>query len=151
MKDQQELKELQLPFVEEVCKYCHSVGFWGFAGIDVLFDSQQNGYLVDINPRVTGSCPAIMTLQLLNAQFGFQIALFRRSGNVTFHGSAQELVQQIEEYNEQNMGKSRIVLASFLELVKGVKTKMNIGVYGNDMEECKAALNHFAQPDFSIE
>ena len=151
LKDQQELKELQLPFVEEVCKYCHSVGFWGFAGIDVLFDSQQNGYLVDINPRVTGSCPAIMTLQLLNAQFGFEVALFRRSGNVTFAGPAKELVELVDTYNEEHMGKSRIVLASFLEVVPGVKTKMNIGVYGNDMSECKEVLDRFAQPDFIVE
>ena len=147
-KDQQELKELQLPFVEEVCKYCHSVGFWGFAGIDVLFDSQQNGYLVDINPRVTGSCPAIMTLQLLHDAFGFEVALFRRSGNTTFPGPAVDLLQQVDEYNTENLGKSRIVLASFLETVPGVKTKVNIGVYGNDMESCKVVLDRFAQADF---
>ena len=58
MDDQEELKRLQLPFVEEVVKYCHSLNFWGFCGIDVLFDSNGDGFLVDINPRVTGSCPA---------------------------------------------------------------------------------------------
>ena len=104
-----------------------------------------------INPRVTGSCPAIMTLQLLNAQFGFEVALFRRSGNVTFAGPAKELVELVDTYNEEHMGKSRIVLASFLEVVPGVKTKMNIGVYGNDMSECKEVLDRFAQPDFIVE
>jgi len=45
--------------VEEVVQYCMSLGFWGFCGIDVLFDSEGRAYLVDINPDVTGSYPAL--------------------------------------------------------------------------------------------
>jgi hypothetical protein len=52
LKDQDQLKKMQLPFVEEVVQYCHSLGFWGFCGVDVLFDSKKRGHLVDINPRV---------------------------------------------------------------------------------------------------
>lgn len=48
MKDQKTLKELQMPFVEEVVKYCHGLGFWGFCGIDILLDSNGNGFLVDM-------------------------------------------------------------------------------------------------------
>ena len=33
MKDQKSMKEMQLPFVEEVVQYCESLGFWGFTGI----------------------------------------------------------------------------------------------------------------------
>ena len=49
---------------------------------DVLFDSNDNGFLVDINPRVTGSCPALMTLQVFNQKYGFECGLFRRGGGV---------------------------------------------------------------------
>jgi hypothetical protein len=84
----------------------------------------------------------------LHDAYGFEVALFRRSGNTTFPGPAVDLLQQVDEYNTENLGKSRIVLASFLETVPGVKTKVNIGVYGNDMEGCKVVLDRFAQADF---
>jgi hypothetical protein len=145
MKDQDQLKEMQLPFVEEVMQYCHSLGFWGFCGVDVLFDSQKRGHLVDINPRVTGSCPALMTLNLFKKRYGFMVGLFRRSGDTTFFGSAADLLQQVTAYNTENEGKSRIVIHGMFEPKEG-RTNVNIGVYGNDMDECKAVLNRFAKP-----
>jgi len=145
MEDQESLKKMQLPFVEEVVQYCHSLGFWGFCGVDVLFDSKGLGYLVDINPRVTGSCPALMALQIFKKTYGFQVGLFRRSGDINFYGTAAELMEQVGKYNTENEGKSRIVVHSMYQ-PEPAKTRLNIGVYGNDMEECKAVLNRFAQP-----
>jgi D-alanine-D-alanine ligase-like ATP-grasp enzyme len=46
MDHQDALKEMQLPFVEEVVRYCRAIDFWGFCGVDVLFDSSGAGYLV---------------------------------------------------------------------------------------------------------
>jgi hypothetical protein len=143
--DQVELKKLQAPFVEEVVQYCKTLGFWGFCGIDVLFDSKGRGYLVDINPRVTGTCPALMTLTLFNDQYGFTVGLFRRNGNINFYGNNKELVRQVTEYNKQNDGKSKIVLHSFYETDEG-NSRITIGVYGFDMEDCKRVLNQFALP-----
>ena len=37
MKDQESMKRMQLPFVEEVVQYCESLGFWGFTGIGTCF------------------------------------------------------------------------------------------------------------------
>ena len=145
MEHQKTLKELQLPFVEEVVKYCHGLGFWGFCGIDVLLDSQGNGFLVDINPRVTGSCPALMTLHKLSAKYGFQVGLFRRSGKNTYRGPAAELLAKVKAYNTENEGKSRIVIHSLVEYADKGYTKINIGVYGNSLGECKEVLNSFAK------
>lgn len=143
MEDQKKLREMQLPFVEEVVQYCHTLGFWGFCGVDVLFDSKGSGYLVDINPRVTGSCPALMTLQILNKKYGFTFGLFRRSGAIHFYGTAEELFAKTREYNAAHEGKSRVVLHSIFDT--GKTTKANIGVYGFDVEECKTVLNSFVQ------
>lgn len=148
--DQENLKKMQLPFVEEVVQYCHSLGFWGFCGIDVLFDSKGRGYLVDINPRVTGSCPALMTLNRFRQHFGFKVGLFRRSGNINFAGSSAELFEKVEAFNEANEGRCRVVIHSVVQpddKNDGPATcRINIGVYGNDMEECKTVLNRFANP-----
>jgi ATP-grasp domain len=147
--DQDQLKRMQAPFVEEVVQYCKTLGFWGFCGVDVLFDSEGHGYLVDINPRLTGTCPALMTLHIFAEQFGFTVGFFRRNGNINFYGTNKELVEQITEYNKEHEGKSRIVLHSFYETDEG-NSRLTIGVYGTDMEECKTVLNRFALPDRAV-
>ena len=150
MDQQETLKQMQLPFVEEVVRYCRGLGFWGFCGIDVLFDGAGNGYLVDINPRVTGSCPALMTLSQLQKKYGFSCGLFRRSGHINFFGTPKQLLSKVAKYNKDNEGKSRIVIHSFWEAedIDGSKpgfTKVNMGVYGNDLEDCKTVLNTYAK------
>lgn len=144
MRDQEKLKQMQMPFVKDVVQYCLSLGFWGFCGIDVLFDQNGQGYLVDVNPRVTGSCPSLMVAQLLQDKYGFEYGLFRRNGRITFAGSAEELLSQVSAYNRAQQGSSLIVLFGFWE-ESPTATKMNIGVYGHSLDECRVVLNRFAQ------
>jgi ATP-grasp domain len=146
MEHQEKLKELQLPFVEEVVQYCHGLGFFGFCGIDVLFDSKDRGYLVDINPRITGSCPALMTLKRLSMKYNFTCGIFRRSGkDATHQGHASSLLEQVAAYNLENEGKSRVVIHSLYQNdMSKPHTRVNIGVYGTNLNECKTVLNHFA-------
>ena len=146
--DQENLKRMQLPFVRDVVEYCKSLGFWGFCGIDVLFDSSGRGYLVDVNPRVTGSCPGLMTLALMRQHYGYQVALLRRSGNINFYGTPKELFEQVDAYNDEHIGSSRVVIHSMYEPEEssGPLCRINIAVYGNDMDECRTVLNQFAKP-----
>jgi hypothetical protein len=171
MEHQEKLKEMQLPFVEEVAKYCHGLGFFGFCGVDVLFDSKGLGHLVcaekrqtvtaglrhvaltfpfffsqvDINPRVTGSCPALMTLRKLHDKYGFQVGLFRRSGKTNFYGTTEELFEKVRAYNTENEGKSIIVIHSTFHTEGKDTCRINIGVYGNSLGECKEVLNTYAK------
>jgi len=154
LEHQESLKEMQLPFVEEVVRYCRAMNFWGFCGIDVLFDSSGAGYLVDINPRVTGSCPALMTLQKLQTVYGFDVGMFRRAGDINYRGSSQKLLQEVSQYNQDHKGKSCVVIHSMYESAAkeendpdSVITQVNLGVYGKSLGECKLVLNHFAKPD----
>jgi hypothetical protein len=50
--------------VEEVVQYCHRLAFRLWSRCPT---SQKRGHLVDINPRVTGSRPALMTLEVSSA------------------------------------------------------------------------------------
>lgn len=146
LEHQDKLKELQLPFVEEVVQYCHGLGFFGFCGVDVLFDSKDRGYLVDINPRVTGSCPALMTLKRLSDKYpSFTVGLFRRSGKTCFHGNPAELLEQVAAYNVEHEQKSRVVIHSMFQTPGSAHTRINIGVYGTNLNECKTVLNSFAK------
>ena len=150
MEHQDSLKEMQLPFVEEVVRYCRAMNFWGFCGIDVLFDSSGAGYLVDINPRVTGSCPALMTLQKLKEEYGFEAGLFRRAGDIHYFGTSAQLLAEVAKYNEEHKGDSCVIIHSMFESPEDeehcIMTRVNIGVYGKNLGECKAVLNHFAKP-----
>jgi len=152
MEHQETLKEMQLPFVEEVVRYCRAMNFWGFCGIDVLFDSSGAGYLVDINPRVTGSCPALMTLAKLCEKYGFDVGIFRRAGNIHYFGTPAQLLDEVSKYNSEHEGQSCIVIYSMYESEseqdtnKPIITEINMGVFGNNLGECKTVLNSFAKP-----
>jgi hypothetical protein len=137
---------MQLPFVRDVVEYCTALGFWGFCGIDVLFDKSGKGHLVDVNPRVTGSCPSLMVMQLLRDREGYDFGMFRRNGNITYRGPASRLLEEVAEYNAENAGGSKIVLFGLYE-EHPLKTKINIAVYGSSLDQCRAVLNRFARSD----
>lgn len=144
LRDQERLKEMQVPYVKDIVQYCLSLGFFGFCGIDVLFDHDGKGYVVDVNPRVTGSCPSLMVAQLLQDECGYECGLFRRNGNITYPGSAAELLADVQAHNAAHVGTSRVVLFGFHE-EHPRKTKLNVAVYGHSVDECRTVLNHFAQ------
>jgi ATP-grasp domain len=141
---QEELQALQLPGARDVADYCLSLGFFGFCGIDVLMDSEGRGHVVDVNPRVTGTCPALMAFRGMQDTFGFDYGLFRRSTNHAYPGSAAQLLEEVEAHNATHAGKSRIVLFSMSE-DSPEKTFLNIGVYGPSLDECEIYLNHFSR------
>lgn len=143
ISEQDYLRDIQMPFVQDVAKYFRSVGFWGFCGIDVLFDRTGKGFLVDVNPRCTGSSPAILVAHRLNEKYGFGQCLFRRSSKYAYPGSSQELVEAVEEFNQFNEGRIMVVLSSFSELRPSC-TLVQLGVYGGDsLAECESVLNQF--------
>lgn len=143
MADQDNLRELQLPFVIDIAKYCRSRGFWGFCGIDVIFDETGKGYLDDMNPRVTGSLPSLMLMQIFQQEYGFGFGVFRHVGRITYHGNVKQLFAEVSAYNKEHERQVVVVLFGVYQ-VNPQKTKMNIGVYGNNMRECRSALDHFA-------
>jgi hypothetical protein len=57
-----------------------------------------------------------------------------------------DLMSEVDAYNTENEGKSRIVIHSAFE-PEDSHTRLNIGVYGSDMEDCKTVLNRFARPN----
>jgi hypothetical protein len=61
------------------------------------------------------------------------------------YGSNATLVEEVTRYNKDHDTKSKIVLHSFYETDEG-NSRITIGVYGFDMDECKRILNQFAQP-----
>jgi hypothetical protein len=147
LDQQDELRDLQLPYAREVADYCLALGFWGFCGIDVLFDGNGTGYVVDVNPRTTGTCPALMVARLLEEEFGYRTGVMRRSSKYCFPGPAAQMLQAVEAYNGKGVGK--IVMFSFYEY-SPTRTIMNVAAYGNEgLAECYQALNSLVDPDLA--
>lgn len=137
MASQDELREMQLPFVKDVAAYCESINFWGFMGIDVLFDKSGKGYLVDLNPRVTGSCPTIMLARQLQSRFGFENCIMRRSAKGVYPGSSAELLTKVEAFNESHRGETMVILNSFYQ-TSPETTNVNVIVVGKGSIESLA-------------
>ena len=87
-----------------------------------------------------------MTLNIFNKTLGFKFRLFCHSGDTNFYGTAEKLLGKVAAYNKVHKGMSRVVVHSMYEPKEGRRTRVNIGVYGMDLEECKTVLNHFAKP-----
>ena len=143
MDQQEELQVLMRPFVEDVARFCYTNGFWGFAGIDVLVDQDGVGFLVDLNPRVTGTMPALMVAALMKETYGYTIGKFRKSSRYAYRGSVQELFAQVNAHNEQKGGESRVVVFSMYPETENV-TMVNIGAYSNSHQESERVLGLFS-------
>jgi hypothetical protein len=87
-----------------------------------------------------------MTLKLLSKKYNYQVGLFRRSGDINYYGSAAQLFQEVHEHNKASEGKNTVVVHSLFEAEPNARCRINLGVYGNSLEECKNILNRFAQP-----
>jgi predicted ATP-grasp superfamily ATP-dependent carboligase len=143
-QEQDELRELMAPYVQEVVQYCVKRGYWGACGIDVLVDSKGKGFVVDVNPRVTGTCPALMAFQKLCEmdKTRFSVGTFRRSKQYAFTGSAEELLAAVDAHNS-TQDQTRVLIFSLFEKKPGC-TLINIGVFGSSQVQCIKVLNQFA-------
>ncbi len=65
-------------------------------------------------------------------------------------GSSDDLFEAVLAYNDANSGSSRIVIHSVVQpdhkKDAPVICRVNIGVYGNDINERRTVLNRFAEP-----
>jgi hypothetical protein len=108
-------------------------------------DGKGKRHAVDVNPRVTGSAPAIFIAQLVYEKYGFEYCLFRRTSKSTFPGTANDLLQTVQQYNDTHSGHSLVVLVSFCQIAPD-RTIVNIAAFGRrtSPEELEAVINEIA-------
>jgi hypothetical protein len=96
-----------------------------------------------------------MALQQLKRKYGFTVGLFRRSGKINYNGTSEKLLEEVSVYNTANKGENCIIIHSMWEVEgkdgnKTGVTKVNVGVYGNSLGECKWVLNSFFEPRIPV-
>lgn len=143
--EQGKLQDMMASYAKDVAEYFLANDFWGFVGIDVLFDGAGNGYTVDVNPRVTGTMPALMVAKHMDATYGLTKGKFRSNlKKWGFAGSSEQLFQSVDKFNDENVGVGRIVIFSVFEKDSNC-TKMNLAVYGKTSESCDGLLHLFCE------
>lgn len=143
MADQDNLRTLLTPYCLDVAKYCSAQGYWGACGIDVLLDRQGKGYVVDVNPRVTGTGPALMIFQKLREKGrDWKYGIFRRSSTHFFPGSVDQVLAEVDAFNA-SCDDCEVFILSLCKK-NSRSTRLNIAVYGNHEDECRLVLNRFA-------
>lgn len=141
---QTHLMEFMEPHVRAVANHALTLGFCGAMGIDVIIDSKERAIVLDINPRVTGTMPALM-LQPRMAGLGFNLGLFSKSTSKSFNGTEVELFQKVSDINKTR--DARVVVFSSHELsservvfLKGAvfsvpaRCLVNYAVYSNSQD-----------------
>lgn len=107
-KLQQQLYDDTGDTMEAVGGYLYDAGYFGLVGIDVLRDSRNRHFLVDVNPRLTGISPFLMASRIF-AKRGLTEGIYRASAR--FHGSMDELISTAENTTEAQV----VVLSAFKE------------------------------------
>mmetsp|Transcript_17462 Transcript_17462/g.24485 ORF Transcript_17462/g.24485 Transcript_17462/m.24485 type:complete len:504 (-) Transcript_17462:86-1597(-) len=141
---QDEMRELLAPYALDTANYMLSLGYWGFAGIDVLFDRSGKGYIVDVNPRVTGSMPALVATPGIHEKYGFTVGKFRKSTKWSYPGTKEELLAKADLWNAENQKKGHVVLFSVHEK-KEKCTQLNIAVWAFSEKDAQEIFDVFCQ------
>ena len=88
------------PFIEAAGAYLHSVGYFGVVGIDLLRDTSNQFYLVDVNPRLTGISPFLIASRIF-ARDGHTNGIYRAS--CRFDVSPDELIAKAEQTTDAKL------------------------------------------------
>lgn len=134
MEKQAEWEELLRPTVEPVVHALHARGYFGILGVDVLIDVEGKHYVIDINPRILGSTPLILTALELHKR-GLGVGIFLTG--VQFRDTTPETV----------IAKAEAAVDGELVVYSLVKrddvTTCQIGVFAKTLADCKSIADVF--------
>jgi len=95
--------------IEPVGEHLHRRGYFGLVGIDVLRDSANRYFLVDVNPRLTGISPFLMASRIFAREQGLSEGIYQAS--CRFQGSLEQLIDLAERTRDARV----VVLSAFEE------------------------------------
>lgn len=105
-KLQGELFDSFCTMIKPVGAYLHTQGYFGVVGIDILRDSSNKFYLVDVNPRLTGITPFLMASRIF-AKDGNDEGVYAAS--CRFNGGIEALIDAAVKVNDARV----LVLSAF--------------------------------------
>lgn len=116
---------------EPVAQYLHQKGYFGVVGIDILQNRKGEFFLVDLNPRLTGITPFLMTSRLFIAD-GYNHGIYAAS--VELPGRLNDVIKRAEAMTE-----TRVLILSAYHAPHST-IKCHISISGSSLMACDAAL-----------
>lgn len=139
---QHELCERLCRIVEPVGEYLHRRGYFGLVGIDVLRDSKDRLFLVDVNPRLTGITPFLMASRIFARQDGLREGVYQASRQ--FPGSIEQLLDRAEKVHN-----ARVIVQSVFDqttAADAVTTLCHISVNSPSQDRNQEILKEIFSP-----
>lgn len=118
-----------------VAQYLHKNGYFGVVGIDVLENNNNEFFLVDLNPRLTGITPFLIASRLF-INDGYAHGIYTAS--VELRGDLVGIIKRAEATKE-----ARILILSAYQEPNSTITKCHISISGKTQDTCKTALLNF--------
>lgn len=134
---QDQLFEDATHIVEATGQHLHTAGYVGVVGIDILRDKENRHFLVDVNPRLTGISPFLMTSRIF-ANDGLSEGIYRAS--VRVKGSLQQLIATAEQTHNVQV----IVLSAF-EQPDIDCTICHLSANATSLQACDDVLDQIAE------
>lgn len=123
--------------IKPAAEYLNAEGYFGVVGIDVVTDGAGQQFLVDVNPRLTGITPFLMSSRMFADQGlgeGIYLASFK------FKGSLDRLISTAESF-QQSDPPSRVVILSAFEDPSGEYTTCHLSVTSETQSQNQAVLS----------
>lgn len=106
---QSQLFESLAAIMEPVGEHLHRHGYFGLVGVDVLRDSADRCFVVDVNPRLTGITPFLMASRIFAREEGLNEGIYQAS--CRFWGSFEQLIDLAETARDARI----VVMSAFQE------------------------------------
>jgi hypothetical protein len=105
---QSEMFEDLCELIVPTAKHLHENQYFGLVGIDILRDRDNQMFLVDVNPRLTGISPFLMASRIFARDEGLEEGIYQAS--CQFKGTADQLFSVAESFED-----AKVVVQSVFE------------------------------------
>ena len=130
------LYQMCSPIADAVAGFLYDRGYFGVVGVDILHNENDDVFLVDLNPRLTGITP-FLVLSRLFSQVGLSEGVY--APGLTVSGGIEQLITQAD--NAQDV---KAVIYSAYENPTG-STTCYLSVNGASLFECRQWLEGLAR------
>ncbi|MEM7453624.1 MAG: ATP-grasp domain-containing protein [Planctomycetota bacterium] len=120
--------------VEPVATHLHDRGYFGVVGIDILRNANDEHFLVDVNPRLTGITPFLIASRIFN-RAGLSEGVY--SASCRFDGKIEQLIADAESAGSDDL---EVVVLSAVERDDGTTT-CHLSANSNSQDRCLRTLD----------
>ena len=135
--DQARLKDHLKPSLDPVAKCLHEEGYFGIVGCDLLLDSEENQYVIDINPRLNTST-VISLLSKRLAQKCYNVGVMH-AGWVPIKGNLRDVIEICESVKD-----GAIFIQSAVE--EDNYTRCYVTIFAHSEQACDNLLAQISIP-----